>query len=526
MELQDFKTKALSIKAAETGSNRQFLFELPAGTQFYNSWSVTNTGNEYLHVLENSAKVKLNNINYDGIKGYGSRRSHKVNRTPQEIADANRYYYGRNHGYYTMSWEFLWKQEAARQAAIAWLEKVTPSYTVTKEKGIITFENDKTKEKLRCDLGKQQFSRSYLKGKDRVIRYPTQFFKYASGRWLISLIEDENCKNFTTLVGMVASHYSRCRNFGTFLVRMFDHQHLEQYIAAGVEFDFNIPFNYSDFSKDIRAKLNENGIRYTQDVGSLFCSDINTGRAVFAQIKDKVGFKNMVHVLSHNIQPLNTLVNHYNYDLKALFAYCRERNWNTGRANRQYNYRTNQYEDIIKPNPEDTAKDVFNGSRYYYNSYDIVSFLRDYARMALDVHGEAYEKYPANLIEAHTAVQTLHSKRAMQINEAKFEETIDKSLEWRNKDFVIVYPKKSDEIIEEGKKLRHCVGSYIQSVIRGECKIVFLRQKDEPEKPFVTIEISGGNIRQARGYGNANPIYDARMALQDYAKEKKLLYRG
>jgi hypothetical protein len=224
----------------------------------------------------------------------------------------------------------------------------------------------------------------------------------------------------------------------------------------------------------------------------------------------------MVMLLAHNIQPLNTLVNHYNYDLKTLFEYCRKNKWYVRKPARFTYYTPTELQ-----NPE--TEDIKHFSSY---NYDIVSFLRDYSRMALDVYGDNYDKYPADLHAAHEECNRIYQTRKVEIDQKRFAETIDKSLEWKNDEFEIIYPKASDEVVAEGKALRHCVGSYIQSVVRGECKILFLRKKDELEKPFVTIEISGGNIRQARGYGNSAPIYDAKMALQDYAKSKKLLYRG
>jgi hypothetical protein len=423
--------------------------------------------------------------------------------------------------YIRLDWKHILARPKVLKVITDWLEKVTPNYTATKERGIITFVNNATNEKLHCDLANQTFSRTYKKGKDRTIRYPAQFFKYVSGRALIKTLDDPKAETFNKLVDLVASRYQQCRNFGTFLVKMFDHQHLEQYISAGVEFDFEIPFNYVDFNKDIRAKLNENKIRYDQNVGALFCSDKDVGQAVFAQIKDCKSFGTMVKVLSQNIQPMNTLVNHYHYDLKRLFEYCRERKWQTHRDGELDRW-GQPARTLQSPEEFDTQSNTYFST---YN-YTVVSYLRDYARMAQQVYGDVYDKYPERLMQAHNDATALYAVRKQEIDAKAFEETIDKTLEWKNKDFVVLYPKSSNEVIEEGKKLRHCVGSYIQSVIQNECKIVFLRQKDAPEKPFVTIEISGGNIRQARGVGNSNPIYDARMALKDYAKAKKLLYRG
>ena len=508
---ETLKEKVWSIVEAEKRGQNLLIFEIPQGAYCFTDYGYygARDGKQPVqkHTFDSDTKIRIGAFTEKGIAGYTSceLREFGAKRDPNGW---NRAYYR----YIRLDWQHIIEQPKVLKPLVAWIEKVTPHYSANKEKGIITFENEKTKEKLYCDLANQKFVRTYKKGKDRQVRYPAQFFKYVSGRALIKTLSDPKAATFNKLVDLVAQQYSNCRNFGTFLVKMFDHQHLEQYISAGVEFSFDMPFNYTDFSKDIRNKLNEHKIKYTQDIGALFCSDQDTGRAVFAQIKDCKGFAAMTRVLVQNIQALNTLVNHYHYDLKRLFEYCRERNWQA----HQRGPRDASPENII----------LGDGQYFYPYAYDIVSTLRDYARMALDVYGEVYEKYPDNIQEAHAEANRIYNTRKREIDNKRFEELVDKSLEWKNKEFVVVYPKTADEVIEEGKRLRHCVGSYIQSVVRGECKIVFLRLKEEKEKPFVTIEIQGGNIRQARAVGNSNPTYDARMALRDYAKEKNLLYRG
>lgn len=514
--------EAFKALSKAEGYSRGYSLVLPAGTEFTPQSYVPETLDEKnLRVLDEPVKMDISAYQEyygQGLSFYAYAMSHKKG---GEKETAPRW--GKPSVRVALRWEDLVRQPAVKQAVTDWMNKVLPDFTVTKDRGTIQFVNNKTKEALFCDLGKQTFTRTYKKGKPREIRYPMQFFKHVSGRLLAEKVvdSDPNCKNFQTLVQLVCKNERQCKNFGTFLVRMFDHIHLEQYIAAGVDFTFTMPFNYTDFGKDMRAKINAEKIRYDENLGSLFCSDLDVGRAVFAQIKDKVGFKQMVQMLANNIQPMNTLVNHYNYDLKTLFAYCRKKGWKNDKpANANgYNYwRVNESKiDIENELPKE-------GTYFSTYGYDIVQVLRDYARMAIDVYGDNYEKYPESLHEAHDEVMRIYKTRQLQIDAKKFEEMIDKNLEWKSKDYVVLYPKTPDEITEEGKRLRHCVGGYIQSVVRGECTIVFLRKKDEQDKPLITIEISGGNIRQARGYGNCAPKYDEKQALKDYAKEKKLLY--
>lgn len=53
----------------------------------------------------------------------------------------------------------------------------------------------------------------------------------------------------------------------------------------------------------------------------------------------------------------------------------------------------------------------------------------------------------------------------------------------------VVVPKKITELIIEGQRLDHCVGSYMNSVAQGKEVILFLRNKTTPDTPYATIDI-------------------------------------
>lgn len=67
----------------------------------------------------------------------------------------------------------------------------------------------------------------------------------------------------------------------------------------------------------------------------------------------------------------------------------------------------------------------------------------------------------------------------------------------------IVIPTCAEEIENEGKLLRHCVGGYAERHIKGVKTIVFLRWRDDIHTPYMTIEIRDGcEIQQIHGYKN------------------------
>ncbi len=63
-------------------------------------------------------------------------------------------------------------------------------------------------------------------------------------------------------------------------------------------------------------------------------------------------------------------------------------------------------------------------------------------------------------------------------------------------------PVNAGEIAEEGKRLEHCVGGYADRHLSGKTTILFLRRRDKPHVPLVTIEMDGNTIRQVYGYRN------------------------
>src|SRR5690606_20965988 len=77
-----------------------------------------------------------------------------------------------------------------------------------------------------------------------------------------------------------------------------------------------------------------------------------------------------------------------------------------------------------------------------------------------------------------------------------------KHLTFEHKGLLIRLPKTPNEIIQEGKKLDHCVGSYADRHAKGETTIMFIRRKDKPDNPYYTVEIRNNNVMQVRGIRN------------------------
>jgi len=75
---------------------------------------------------------------------------------------------------------------------------------------------------------------------------------------------------------------------------------------------------------------------------------------------------------------------------------------------------------------------------------------------------------------------------------------------YENAEFIVSYPKEPAELVREGVMLHHCVKEFINKVANGETIIMFIRRPWNPLKPFYTLEIRNGSVRQCHGHSNSN----------------------
>lgn len=121
-----------------------------------------------------------------------------------------------------------------------------------------------------------------------------------------------------------------------------------------------------------------------------------------------------------------------------------------------------------------------------------------------------------------TTMEELHNKYQLvyqAITNAKIEQEYQEVIsqlnvqEYDNGEFSITIPKTTQDIINEGKALHHCVGVYVDKVVRREDMIYFLRK--DREVPYVTIEVKDKKVTQVEGDMNnrfiskGSPEYNA-----------------
>lgn len=156
---------------------------------------------------------------------------------------------------------------------------------------------------------------------------------------------------------------------------------------------------------------------------------------------------------------------------------------------------------------------------------EAISTYSDYLQMC---QGQNYDMkssqvlFPTHCNEAHDELSRYIKKCRDEQTKRAFREVYENLAEKANltsKKLQIVCPKQTDDLITEGQALHHCVGTYIERVAAKKCLIVFVRRVEEPEKPFVTVEVSNGKIVQIRGERNSDPTKEVKKFVDLWSRK-------
>lgn len=305
---------------------------------------------------------------------------------------------------------------------------------------------------------------------------------------VIQSFEDENYKKFLNKV--YDSISTGVENTGTFLKYVRQYRHLEQYFACGIEnvsicipHISEVPSGLIDYAKtDNKIKINRQLINEYKKHPDQFMKVFNYN---FKAIKKESFVSLLCDNWSSATDSLKRLTSNYNYDFDRLMKYL---------------------DDIV----------YYEGIR---NFKCLLNELYDYAKMSKAISKDGkFNKYPVNFLTTHTITVRNYNRLNKLFNESEFEERINLDLEYKYKDYVFIYPKSTKDIKQEAVSLTHCVASYIDEVIKGNCHIIFLRHKDKQDESLVTLEIRGNEVTQAKGMYNRDVNKSEAKAIEAYNK--------
>lgn len=166
-----------------------------------------------------------------------------------------------------------------------------------------------------------------------------------------------------------------------------------------------------------------------------------------------------------------------------------------------------------------SGKKVYLSIRNVFSDYK--DYIKDCVTLGMDLNSERVI-LPKSLYNAHQ-----NTIKQVKIKEDK---ELDKKFKNRSKElakyiyendyFIIRAAASSKELIDEGKALTHCVGTYGKRHADGQTNIFVIRKKTEIDKPFYTLELKGNEIIQVRGKEQCNPTKEVQNFINEFKKEK------
>lgn len=156
--------------------------------------------------------------------------------------------------------------------------------------------------------------------------------------------------------------------------------------------------------------------------------------------------------------------------------------------------------------------------------YDYIDYLKELKQLGALSDPKAL--YPKQFKKAHR-----EATKKIDIKESeKFIKGFTKSYnkykqyEFKKGNLIIMAVKLPEQLYEESEKLDHCVRTYDEDVAKGKTEIMFIRQKDKPNKPYFTLELKGRKVKQVRGKNNKDPNEDVIKFVRTWSNKFNLKY--
>lgn len=155
---------------------------------------------------------------------------------------------------------------------------------------------------------------------------------------------------------------------------------------------------------------------------------------------------------------------------------------------------------------------------------ETMSHWVDYIRMNLQMGktSRKIDKYPRFLTSVHDITVMIFNRYKKKHDEEIFKTRYSGIYNFTDKKYSIVEPTNTMDILNEGRDMNNCVGSYIDSIIRGTTLVVFMRENTDLDDSFITVEIKNNSIVQVEGKGRRKPSDEENDFLYTFAKNKNL----
>lgn len=143
-----------------------------------------------------------------------------------------------------------------------------------------------------------------------------------------------------------------------------------------------------------------------------------------------------------------------------------------------------------------------------HDSFDLATKLE----LPFDKNPKALQRYHDILTKEFNMIKdnrkneifakTVKNYKHLELIEQDCEENESDSI--KKQKFAMILPVDAQDLIREGKLMRHCVASYVDRVIKETSIIFFLRKVENLDTPYATIEVdSDMHIRQVKMKANS-----------------------
>lgn len=280
-----------------------------------------------------------------------------------------------------------------------------------------------------------------------------------------------------------AEYGAEIRNIGTVLDRVPRFSRFEQIFSAGIEdiIDSNFSYSINDIPKALIKLCRSHNIKLSNKFLEFYKKNpdayLLAYNLKYTSLNDTDIYKALSHEKEMRIQDntsywgyrnikisvVDKIINEFGYNAKPLFVYL----------------------DYCKT----------------YEAIEDMQFLLteiyDYASMMSKISPK-FDKYPRHFLTTHKIAVRNYNRLKEEFDEKEFKKHINKEMEKNFGRYCFIYPESTQAIKDEAVSQNNCVASYIKSVLDGNCDILFLRTKENPDKSLVTIEVRNGKIVQAR----------------------------
>ncbi|MBQ8132621.1 MAG: PcfJ domain-containing protein [Bacilli bacterium] len=150
---------------------------------------------------------------------------------------------------------------------------------------------------------------------------------------------------------------------------------------------------------------------------------------------------------------------------------------------------------------------------------DYADYLRFANELGIDLKNKKY-LYPENLVFEHAELQQeILYRNDPEMDEAiQFLSNVLTFNRYEDENYIIFPAPDVDSMFDEAKQQANCLASYCEAYSNNLSQIYFMREKKNLGKSFVTIEVFGTEVVQARMRFNEKPSSKIMSIIKEWEK--------